>query len=395
MDKTTSSNNPHSLIVLGGSLTALGIIRSSDFNRLPSILVDTVSDLAFKSTLPCKKILLEENSSEAFLLDEILKLGNKQNYLIATSDAWLTFLARYREQIDRVYCNIWHPQNSDLMICLNKGCFHIWCLENDIETPYSVVSSCSEILRTDYPSDCFPAIVRPVSHGFNELGIVPKTIEIFNYAELQDVENLYKKVEHEFIISKSLLSGELIQYSVPFSRISGSLISFVALKRRPFPIQCGVGTYVELIDIPEINEFAVDAINCLDDYYGIGEVEILYSVSDKKKYLIEINARPWAQFSLSYAANYNFLGFLLGNNKEDCIGKKKGCRWVCFDSDLFNCFSRSVGLVRNGQLSFVKYLSSIFQSNEFPHFSVKDVRPFYHVLKNIFKLLRKSCRRRE
>lgn len=378
-----------SLIVLGSSLTALGVIRSARKNNIPCCLLDTASEIAFASNIPVTKILLEENSSEGDLLHELKKNGGSRNHLIATSDIWLQFIIKHREEIEESYLAILHPANEDLKICLNKGVFYAWCIRNNLKTPFSVISSGSTVNSDSWSENDFPAIIRPVAHlsGNN----APKSMEVTSFSELHNAEEFYKAIKQDFIASRSLLTEELIQYSVPFVRSrTGELISFVAVKERPFPEQCGVGSYVKLEDIPEINRFAFDIINSFHNYYGIGEIEILYSVADKKKYLIEVNARPWTQFALAEAAGYNFLGFLLGTSSACVKIKRRSCNWVSFDSDLFNCFSSSIGLVRNGKLSLWDYFLSIIKANVFPAFSLKDPKPFFQILKKILNMFHVS-----
>lgn len=377
-----------SLIVLGSSLTALGIIRSARKNNIPCCLLDTTSEIAYSSNIPVTKILLEENLPECKLLHELKKMGGCRNHLIATSDIWLQFLIKHREEIEESYIDVLHPVNEDLKSCLNKGLFYDWCLRHNLSTPFSVATSGLIDISGFWSANNFPAIIRPIAHVYDRNVIVPKSIEVNSFSELRNAEKFYKDIKQDFIVSRSLLSEELIQYSVPFARArKGELVSFVAVKKRPFPEQCGVGSYVKLEDNSEINSFAIDVINSFQNYYGIGEVEILYSIADKKKYLIEVNARPWTQFALAEAAGYNFLRHLLGPSSNSVKTKSKHCNWISLDDDLFNCFSSSVGLVRHRKLDPWNYLISILKANVFPTFNIKDPKPFWVTLKRVLKFL--------
>ncbi len=96
-------------------------------------------------------------------------------------------------------------------------------------------------------------------------------------------------------------------------------------------------------------------------FSGIGEIEILYDAKKDDYYFIEINARPWTQFSLATNYNYNYLQFVTDN--KNYIYKKNFCDdaiWIDFFNDLFICFSKKNGLVRQKKISF---LSPIFKKN--------------------------------
>ena len=142
-------------------------------------------------------------------------------------------------------------------------------------------------------------------------------------------------------------------------------MSFVARKVRPPASWARTGTYVELEPNAEVERLAVRAVEALG-YFGIGEVEILFSHDSGEYFVIEVNARPWLQYSLSIASGHDFLGFLLGRAGVETAAQKQGLRWLEFRSDLYTCFSRSEGLYWHGGLTTADYLSSIWNANVFP-----------------------------
>ena len=75
-------------------------------------------------------------------------------WLIATSDAWLRFLVAHRTILERHFEAILHPCNRALAICLEKGRFARWCVENGIPTPagYSVESVERDVDAIRFPS---------------------------------------------------------------------------------------------------------------------------------------------------------------------------------------------------------------------------------------------------
>jgi predicted ATP-grasp superfamily ATP-dependent carboligase len=177
-----------------------------------------------------------------------------------------------------------------------------------------------------------------------------------------------------------LLGRRLTQYSVGASRRETEMITFVAVKRRPLPEDCAVGTYVELRPDDAVASLARRALESLD-YQGIAEVEILRDEGTGRDYLIEINARPWIQYGLGPASGHDLLAFQLDPRRFDRTrAVTRGKRWLNFPNDLFYCFSRSVGVVRRGRVPVASYLRSMLGANTFAHFAWTDPLPAWRSL---------------
>jgi hypothetical protein len=126
----------------------------------------------------------------------------------------------------------------------------------------------------------------------------------------------------------------------------------------------------------------------------MGEIEVLYSPGTGKKWVIELNPRPWIQYALAVESQHDFLKCLLdGNDSDFTSGIKTGKRWMNFGTDLFFCFSRSVGQVRRGDLTFGAYLSSVLKANVFPVLCRHDLAPLWYSITRLFKMTTRSGRR--
>jgi predicted ATP-grasp superfamily ATP-dependent carboligase len=145
-------------------------------------------------------------------------------------------------------------------------------------------------------------------------------------------------------------------------------MTFVAIKRRPSPEVCGVGSYVELSPDAAVETLARRALDALD-FRGIAEVEILRDEDSGRDYLIEINARPWVQYALGPASGHDLLSFMFFPDRHDPRrAATSGRRWLDLSADAYYCFSRTVGLVRDGRIPFRTYLSSVLRANTLPIF---------------------------
>lgn len=153
-------------------------------------------------------------------------------------------------------------------------------------------------------------------------------------------------------------------------------MSFVARKVRPPANWCRSGTYVELAPSSGVEQLARQAAQKLD-FFGIGEMEILRSEDSGKNYLIEVNARPWLQYSLATRSGRSLLGFVLGQRTvHNANLRSEGVRWIDLTSDLYVCLSRSEGMLWRGEIGLYEYLKSLLKANAYARFDVRDWRPF-------------------
>lgn len=360
------------LVILGSTITALAVVRDAHAHGVQAVVVDSQNGIAFSSRFARACRLADADRDEA-VLERLLGLSGPASALIATGDPWVRFIVRHRAVLDAQFGSVLHPSNAALDTCLDKQRFAAWCVAHGLDTPRSWVAGAQpRPVGLD-----FPLLVRPAQtlHGRPHHGL-PKAVEVHDEADLADLLARFAAADCAALVSESLLSQRVTQYSIPFSRNGNALISFVARKRRPAPERCSVGTYVELAPHPQVESLARRAVEALD-YYGIGEVEILHVESTGRSCLIEINARPWLQYALAPASGHDFLGLLLGRSAATARRVTEGLRWIDFQSDLFGALSSSEGAVRHGQISLSSYLVSLVRSNVYARFDWRDPAPAF------------------
>ena len=369
-----------SLVILGSTETALAVARDPYARRLGAVVIATRNGPAALTRVARVEIL--PSADDVTVLARLQSLGRGSSFLIATEDAWLRFIVRHRTALDAAFANILHPPNSALEICLDKRKFSAWCEERGFPVP--VHWSAEE--ATSDPRVRYPLLLRPEQTS-HDRGGVPKTVEIHTAAELELWLKRFSAAGATPLLTESLLGVRLVQYSVPFARSGGAIRSYVARKVRPPAEWCRVGTYVEMSPNPEVEELARRTVEALD-YYGIGEVEVLHAVDSRRNYLIEINARPWGQYSMAVRSRHNLLGFAIDPSLDTGVQPiKDGIRWIDFNSDAYTCFSRSEGMVARGQIGLFEYLRSLMRANSYARFKLSDPRPFLAGYGDFFRLV--------
>jgi len=149
---------------------------------------------------------------------------------------------------------------------------------------------------------------------------------------------------------------------------------------RPLPHHCAVGSYVELCKDAAVEVFATTIIKTLGFSFGVAEVEIV-RLQGGQLAVIEVNPRPWTQFSLSYRSGRDFLGFLLDlPPRPNARRPTERLSWIDLTNDFYVCFGRGQGLLRTGDLTPAQYLCSLLRARAYSRFALNDPYPEIRVV---------------
>lgn len=363
------------LVILGASITGLAVARDAHRHGMRAIVADCVDGPGMHSR--CATAVPVPPADDARALESVLGLAGRQVALIASSDQWIRFIVEHRSTLDASFLSVLHPANDTLRLCLDKMAFAEWCVAKGLPTPAAWMPD-----REPRPAHLrFPLLLRPVltQHGNRSIDL-PKAVEAKDHAELDAWLQRYREAKATPLVTESLLGRALEQYSIPFACREGQVVLFTAHKVRPPAQLCQTGTCVQTCVDGPLEQLGHATLNSLD-YFGVGELEVLRDVQSGRDYLIEINARPWLQYALAAASNHDLLGHVLGLppiNERPLVVRRK--TWVDLHQDLFVAFSRSIGVVRNGQLGLIAYLKSVARCNVFALFDWRDPQPFLRSL---------------
>jgi predicted ATP-grasp superfamily ATP-dependent carboligase len=363
-------SNIRSLIVLGSSLTALAVVRVAHRIGFSCVMLDNVAGPA--SLTRCAQFrLLPEMHPEAVVQAARDLGGRDETAIVADSDRWVQFVRSYRDELSQRWL-VLHPQGWALEACLNKAEFLRWCAANDVPAPQ--VYDPDDRAQLDAAE--FPLMIRPEWTRHSQPTGLPKAVEVRDATQLRHWLDRYAAVNARPNVCASLLRPGLRQFSVGAARdAQGRIETFLAEKVRPHAEQCAGGTFVTPAEHPAAEALAAETLRKLE-YFGIAEVEVLYDESTAQGRVIEVNARPWLQFGLPYACGCNLLNHTLGEAAGDRRSRSLRHAWLYFSSDLYACFSRDTGLVRNHRITKLQYLRSLLAADVYAVWDWRDPNPW-------------------
>lgn len=367
----TSSSIARRLIVLGSSITALALVRNCNAIGIECYLLDTKKGPATLSKFPEVEIFDQYDAD--LVLERVRSLARSApSALVSDSDFWLRWIMKFRSQLVDDLVDILHPANDAMHTCLDKSRFLRWCAETAISAPklYSIDS-----LEGMVDSD-FPMLVRPEETRHGTGSEIPKALEVSNARQLLSLLEQYESQGVIPSVSESLLPRRLKQFSVGVARrSSGDTRVFVAEKVRPDASECAGGTYVVSVYDLGVATFARSICEAAN-LYGIAEIEILQDLDTGEMFVIEINPRPWVQYSLARLAGFDLLNFMLDPASDQQPPDTRSERsWLSFMDDLFVVMSRSQGMLRDNRVGLIEYLRSILRPNVHAVWSWRDPKP--------------------
>jgi D-aspartate ligase len=169
-----------------------------------------------------------------------------------------------------------------------------------------------------------------------------------------------RKIESSEIMIQEIIPGDgdcQVSYCA-FFRDGAAHSSLVAKRMRQHPREFGrAATYVETVDLPEVEELGERFLKAID-FYGIAEIEFKRDPRDGRYKILDVNARAWGFHALGQAAGVDFPYLLfadqLGRPVEPCKGRA-GVGWLRLMTD---CPVTLVEVLR-GRMSLRSYIQSI------------------------------------
>jgi D-aspartate ligase len=365
-------------IVVGGDFQGLGIVRSLGRRGIPVQVVDDESSIARFSRYTSGSIrvpdLRDEERTVATLLDLGERAGLRSWVLYPTREETVVAIARNRERLAQVF-RVPTPGWETIRFAWDKRNTYRLAEELGIPTP-----------RTWYVTD--EAGVEGID-GDPPFAVKPAIKEHFIYAtkakawRADSREELAVLVERaaELVGSAEVMVQELVPGNgdcqlayCAFFKEGEAIGSMVARRRRQHPPEFGrASTYVETVELPELEEPSLRFLRAID-YYGLVEVEYKRDPRDGAYKLLDVNARTWGYHTLGQRAGVDFPYLLFADQVElplEPCRTEAGIRWIRLVTDLPTALLE----IARGRLGWRSYLRSLRRTNVESVFSRDDPWP--------------------
>jgi predicted ATP-grasp superfamily ATP-dependent carboligase len=176
------------------------------------------------------------------------------------------------------------------------------------------------------------------------------------------------------LIQEMIGGGGESQFSFACLCLDGRpLASLTARRTRQYPLDFGRGSFVETLELPEIEAPARRLLSSLH-YSGMAELEFKYDSRDGKYKLLEMNPRFWSWHSLGAPAGVDF-PYLLWQTANDQrieeVRARTGLKWIDGVMDL----AAAAGDISRGRISVINYLRSLSGISDFAVYSRDDLLP--------------------
>lgn len=367
------------VVVIGGDYQGLGVIRSLGRQGIPVYLLDSEACIGMASKFTTKFFHCPSPEDENLLLEFLLSLAEEEKLnkwvVYPTDDETVKVLSINKRLLEKYY-KIPTPDWAVSQILYNKKLTYKLAEKIDIDIPRTVYpKDINEVSQIDL---AFPVIVKPVSQGRFYQKTKKKALKARDKTELIKI---YKKTEalldsSEIMIQEVITGGpenlfsfcSLFKEGIPLAKL-------VAKRSRQHPMDFGrASTFVETVDIPELEELGTKFLNAIN-YYGLSEVEFMWDPRDKRYKLLEINARTWGWHTMGNIAGVDFPLLLF----KDLMGEEvrsnsfcKGVKWIRILTDTPLAFKE----ILKGKLRINDYLLSLKGEKEYAVWSLRDLLPF-------------------
>jgi predicted ATP-grasp superfamily ATP-dependent carboligase len=381
-------------VVVGGDFQGLGIARSLGRRGIPVCVVDDERSISRYSRYVGRFVrvgeLREERATVETLLDVGRRLALEGWVLYPTREETVAALSRHRDRLSEVF-RVPTPAWGSIRFAWDKRRTYELAAELGIPAPRTWrVASIEELDAVDGEP---PFALKP---AIKEHFVYATRAKAWRGETRAELRELFRRA-NELMPASEILVQELIpgdgrnQFAYcAFFKDGDAVGSMVARRRRQHPPEFGkASTYVETIELPELEELSLRFLRAID-YYGLVELEYKQDDRDGTFKLLDVNARTWGYHSLGARAGVDFPYLLFADQVSGVPDRgrtRPGVRWVRLLTDL----PTAALLVRRRQLSVRKYLRSLRRANTEAVFSRDDPLPgFVEILLAPYLALRRG-----
>lgn len=366
-------------MVVGGDYQGLGIVRSLGRKGIPVCVVDDEFSISRFSKYCTHFIKVNNLRDERTIVDTLLSIADRLGIsgwvLYPTREELVAAASRNRDALSNAFRVptpswevvrwAWDKRNTD----------H---LARDLKIP-TPICFCPRSLEDLQQLDNLqpPFAIKP---AIKEHFIYATKVKAWKADTHEELRSLFLDASKlvgpgETMVQELIPGGGSQQYSFcAFFRDGHAVGKMTARRRRQHPLQFGkASTYVETVDVPEIEEYSERFLRAAN-YYGLVEMEYKLDPRDGQYKLLDVNARTWGYHSLGARAGVDFSYMLFADQVGLPVVPAKGdpgIGWVRMSTDV----PTAVMAMMAGDTGLGSYLSSLKHCNVEAVFASDDPLP--------------------
>jgi len=349
-------------VVIGGDHPGLAIARSLGRRGIPVVVIDDQYSVSSFSRYVTRVIhvpdLKREQASVDSVLDVGIRLGLRGWVLFPTRDENVAAFSIHRDRLAEFF-RVTTPAWDTIRWAWDKNNTYQLAEKLGIPVPRTWNPKNADELFGLYPH--LPLAVKP---AVKENFFYATGAKAWRADTPQQLVELYHRAARD-IARKEILIQEIIpgdgfrQISYcSFFRDGHAHSVLIARRLRQHPREFGrAATYVETIDLPEIEESSERFLREIN-FYGIVEVEFKQDPRDNRYKLLDVNARAWGFHGLGSVAGVDFPYLLFADQcglSVEPARARPGIGWMRLLPDVPVALAGITG----GHLSLSSYWSSL------------------------------------
>jgi len=369
---------PAGAIVVGGDYQGLGIVRSLGRRKVPVCVIDDEHSIARFSRYATHTVAVPSLRQEMETVDAVMQIGRRLGLegwvLYPTRDETVAAFARHHAALAGMF-RVPTPHWDTIQWAWDKRNTYRLADELGIPTPRTWYPNCVEDL--DQIDAAPPFTVKPAIKEHFFYATKAKAWRANTRAELRELfERAAAHVGPGEVMIQDLIPGDSHQQFAycAFFKESKAIGSMVVRRSRQHPPEFGrSSTFVETVDLPQIEESSVRFLRAIN-YYGLVELEYKLDPRDGQYRLLDVNGRTWGYHTLGGGAGVDFPHMLFADQTGEAVPAcrgRTGVRWIRLVTDL----PTGVLEILKGHRNWRTYLRSLLDFDVEAVFSREDPLP--------------------
>jgi D-aspartate ligase len=365
-------------VVVGGDYQGLAVVRSLGRRGIPVCVIDDEFSISRFSRYATYWVRVAELREEGPTVQSVIDIGHRLGLrgwvLYPTREETVAAFSRNRSVLSEWF-RVPSPSWSAVNCAWDKRQTYRLARQLSIPAP-----------RTWYPEDVGdleeidlgpPWVIKPAikEHFFYET-----KAKAWRANSREELIDLFKKAAllvepGEVMIQEFIPGGGSQQYAYcAFFKEGGAVGSMLVRRWRQHPRDFGrASTFVETIDLPDLEEFSERFLRAVD-YYGLVELEYKLDPRDGQYKLLDVNARTWGYHSVGMGAGVDFPYLLFADQLGEEIERRRaipGIRWIRLTTDV----PTAILEILHRRLDVKDYMRSLAHFQVEAVFSLEDPLP--------------------